>query len=130
MLKGFREIVKMYDSFIFDLWGFLYEGGPIFEDALDVLIRLNSLNKTVVLISNSPYSNRGCANNLQRYGLKKELYKSVFTAGDLCKDYIKRSYKSPQNFYVIDSYYWDTWENINTYHKISENIRKQMLYYV
>ena len=55
IIKGFRDVSEKYDCFLFDLWGVLYEGGAIFRDALEVLKILNSFEKPVVLISNTPF---------------------------------------------------------------------------
>jgi HAD superfamily hydrolase (TIGR01459 family) len=109
---------------MFDLWGVLYEGGPIFKDALEVLKNLHTLNKQVVLVSNTPFLNTDCMKNLQHCGLPTELYKTVLTAGELCMEYIQDQYVDPQQFYLVDKNYWDAWHEINQLHNPTTNIEE------
>ncbi len=124
IIKKFRDISQEYDAFIFDLWGVLYEGGPIFKDALEVLRKLHLLNKPVILISNSPFLNKDCEKNLEECGLSKNLYKAVLTAGELCMQYIQASFGTAQRFYVIDKNYWDAWKKFNPLHHSTTSIEE------
>jgi len=124
IVKGFHEIYQEYDAFIFDLWGVLYEGGPIFPEALNTLKQLHSLKKSVILISNSPFLSKDCRANLVECGLSEELYKEVLTAGDLCMQYLQAHLVEPQKFYVIDKNYWPAWKTFNPLHTQTENIEE------
>lgn len=124
IIKDFRDVSEKYDCFIFDLWGVLYEGGAIFEDALKVLKKLHSLKKSVVLISNTPFLTMDCRKNLEQCGLPVELYQAVLTAGDFCFEYIQSECVSPQKFYLIDTNYWGTWHQINQFHTMTTNIKE------
>lgn len=124
IVKGFQEIYQEYDAFIFDLWGVLYEGGPIFQEALHTLKQLHALKKTVLLISNSPFLSKDCKANLLDCGLSENLYKEVLTAGDLCMQYIQACLVEPQKFYVIDKNYWPDWQKFNPLHTRTTNIEE------
>jgi HAD superfamily hydrolase (TIGR01459 family) len=124
IIKNFRDISQEYDAFMFDLWGVLYEGGPFFKDALEVLTNLHLLNKPVVLISNSPFLNKNCEKNIEGYGLSKALYKAVLTAGDFCMQHIQENFLTPQKFYVIDKNYWDEWKKFEPLHHSTTSIEE------
>lgn len=113
IIEKFRDVFQDYDAFIFDLWGVIYEGGAVFENALDVIKRLHQLNKPLLLMSNSPFLDKDCAKNLQNCGLPTDLYKSVITAGDICMRYLQATIVTPQKFYVIDKDYWQGWKTFN-----------------
>ena len=53
---SFAALAPRYDGFIFDVWGTLYGGGPVFDGARVVLERLADLGKPVVVLSNAPRS--------------------------------------------------------------------------
>lgn len=124
VVKRFRDIYREYDAFMFDLWGVLYEGGPVFKQGLEVLEKLSLSNKPVVLISNSPLLNEDCKNDLREYGLNETLYKAVLTAGDLCMQYIQANFKEPKKFYLIDKKYWNGWKKFNPLHESTTNIKE------
>lgn len=124
IIKGFRDVSEKYDCFLFDLWGVLYEGGAIFRDALEVLKILNSFEKPVVLISNTPFLRIDCKKNLEHFGLPTELYQTVLTAGDLCFEYIQNEYKTAKKIYLIDTHYWEKWQKINKSHSVTDNIQE------
>ncbi len=124
IIKRFRDFSEKYDCFIFDLWGVLYEGETIFGDALEVLKKLHSLKKPVILISNTPFLRMDCIKNLEQCGLPTELYQTVLTAGDLCFEYVQKEYKTTKKIYLIDTHYWEKWQEITNYHCITDNIHE------
>ena len=124
IIKNFSDVSDKYDCFIFDLWGVLYEGGTIFSDALEVLKKLHFLNKPVVLISNSPFLRADCIKNLVQCGLPTEFYQTVLTAGELCFEYIQNEYKTAKKIYLIDTHYWEKWQEITDHHCITDNIHE------
>ena len=111
IIKRFRDFSEKYHCFIFDLWGVLYEGDTIFGDALEVLKKLHSLKKPVILISNTPFLRMDCIKNLEQCGLPTELYQTVLTAGDLCFEYVQKQ-KIIVYRYVPDfkENLWGNWE--------------------
>ena len=51
---GLKSIVNDYDLLFIDLWGVIHNGEEVYENSLEVLNQLNSINKEYVLLTNAP----------------------------------------------------------------------------
>jgi HAD superfamily hydrolase (TIGR01459 family) len=78
---SFAALAPLYDGFIFDVWGTLYGGGPVFDGARDVLERLADMGKPVVVLSNAPRPSDVVANRLGPLGIPAHLYREIITSG-------------------------------------------------
>lgn len=78
---SFAPLAARYDGFIFDVWGTLYGGGPVFEGARVVLERLASAGKPVVILSNAPRPPEVVAKRLDPLGIPADLYRAIVTSG-------------------------------------------------
>ena len=78
---SFAALAPRYDGFIFDVWGTLYGGGPVFDGARVVLERLADLGKPVVVLSNAPRSSETVAKRLDPLGIPSTLYRAIVTSG-------------------------------------------------
>ena len=54
LIKGLSRIHEKYDTFFIDLWGVVHNGIQVYPRAIEVLEKLNELNKRFVLMSNAP----------------------------------------------------------------------------
>ena len=81
LIKGMREIQSKYNAFFIDLWGVVHNGLQLNIEAIDVLEKLNNLNKRCVLISNAPRPAKNVEKFLLKLNMNKNLIKNIFTSG-------------------------------------------------
>ncbi len=82
-IAGIRNLVSVYDAFIVDLWGVIYEEQHLCYGVFNALSQLNDEGKKVVFLSNSPLRSFEVAKNLERMGVKPRLYQGVLTSGEM-----------------------------------------------
>ena len=82
-LSGIEEIADIYDGFIFDVWGVLYNGVSLFDGVIPTLTHLHEQNKQVVLLTNSPRRSYNVVDQLETRGLPRHLYKAAISSGEL-----------------------------------------------
>ena len=73
LIKGLNQVQSKYDTFFIDLWGVIHNGIQLHTGAVEVLEKLNKLNKRFVLISNAPRPSRSVKNFLLKLKLNKIL---------------------------------------------------------
>lgn len=81
VIDGVEQVADLYDGWIFDVWGTLYDGGVVFPEALGVLRRLAERGAAVAVLSNSPRLEGVVAERLDGLGIDRELYRAVVTSG-------------------------------------------------
>jgi HAD superfamily hydrolase (TIGR01459 family) len=106
-IEGLSLVADHYDAFIIDLWGVIYDGQRVFDDAKNVLKELMSQGKIVHLITNNPRSAAENIQRLQELGLSSDHYSDIITAGQKTIDLLKSGillpdHKRPLNTYLID----------------------------
>ena len=106
-ITGLNLIADQYDAFVIDLWGVIYNGHHIFDEAKTVLKNLMLQGKTVHLITNNPRSSQENIRILQSFGLTRDLYTDIITAGQKTIDLLRSKilmadYSRPLNTYIID----------------------------
>jgi len=79
--EAFARIAERYEGFIFDIWGTLYGGGPIFPGAFEVLEKLAEAGRPVVVLSNAPRVPQVVVDRFDRLGLPAEFYRDIVTSG-------------------------------------------------
>jgi HAD superfamily hydrolase (TIGR01459 family) len=82
ILYGLEEISHSYDAFIIDLWGVIHNGHQPYPHAIDTLKKLKDLNKTTLLLSNSPRRVQASIAHLESMGLSRTLYTHIYTSGE------------------------------------------------
>ena len=53
-LQSIEEISDLFEVFIFDIWGTIYDGQTLFPGVKNVLRSLRQKNKCIIFLSNSP----------------------------------------------------------------------------
>lgn len=81
-LSGLKEVVDQYDAFIIDLWGVVHDGKKPYPCSLDTLKKMKELNKTTLLLSNSPRRVFASEDHLANMGLSRDLYTHIYTSGE------------------------------------------------
>ena len=91
LIKGLSEVQSKYDAFFIDLWGVIHNGIQLYPDAINVLEKLNKLNKRFVLISNAPRPSKSVEKYLINLKMDKIYLKNVFTSGEAALQTLKNN---------------------------------------
>ena len=91
LIKGLRQVQGKYDAFFIDLWGVIHNGIQLYPGAVEVLEKLNKLNKRFVLMSNAPRPSKSVEKFLLKLKLNKILLKNVFTSGEAALQSLRRN---------------------------------------
>tara|TARA_B100000686_G_scaffold83269_1_gene90049 strand:+ start:153 stop:971 length:819 start_codon:yes stop_codon:yes gene_type:complete len=97
---GLKSIVSKYDLFFIDIWGVVHNGISLFQSSIDVLIKLEDLNKKYVLLTNAPRPNSAVRKFLENMGLDKKFSEKVYTSGEAALDYLTLDYKEKKFFHI------------------------------
>ena len=89
LIKGVQEIHSRYDAFFIDLWGVIHNGIKVYPEAINVLKKLNELNKRFVLISNAPRPSKSVEKYLINLKIDKKFLKNLFTSGEAALQTLK-----------------------------------------
>ena len=81
-IDGVARLAHAYDGFILDLWGVLYDGGRVFDHALDVLARLKALDKQLVILSNGPRRAAAVEERIAKADIPRDRYDAVMSSGE------------------------------------------------
>ena len=97
--KNISEVVNSYEAFFFDLYGVTHNGVKPFPGIINILKKIQSLNKKVIFISNAPRKSIKIKKFLNKIGLKKNLYFDVVSSGDITyENYLARLNKKKYYF--------------------------------
>lgn len=81
-IDSFKEIVELYDLFIFDIYGVLHNGIELYSDTIKFIEKLRQLKKQIAILSNSPRPNSFSLSNLNSKGFEIENNEHIATSGD------------------------------------------------
>lgn len=81
VIEKLSNIADNFDVFIVDLWGVIYDGDVLFEEAIDCLSRLK--DKRIVFLSNTPGRAHATLMKLFRCGLPENITSTILTSGEL-----------------------------------------------
>ncbi|MBT4354555.1 MAG: TIGR01459 family HAD-type hydrolase [Rhodospirillaceae bacterium] len=80
-ISSLSIISNLYEIFIFDLWGTIYNGKALFPGIKLLLENLKARQKTIIFLSNSPQLPNVVAQRLSRLGLSTLHYDLLVTSG-------------------------------------------------
>ncbi|MBT5911684.1 MAG: TIGR01459 family HAD-type hydrolase [Rhodospirillaceae bacterium] len=80
-ISSLSIISNLYEIFIFDLWGTIYNGKALFPGIRLLLENLKARQKTIIFLSNSPQLPNVVAQRLSRLGLSTLHYDLLVTSG-------------------------------------------------
>ncbi len=87
--KNFNDLIEAYDSFIFDIWGVVYDGVKTYPNTIETLnLLLQRKDKEVVFLSNTPRPHDITFKNLAGMGIDLKL-EQVLTSGDIARNYLQ-----------------------------------------
>ena len=82
-VAGLRNIASMYDAFIVDLWGVIYEEQRLCVGVFNALSQLSDAGKQVIFLSNTATRSAQTAKKLERMGVKRYQYRGILTSGEI-----------------------------------------------
>ncbi len=82
-VQGLGSLHHLYDAVLIDAWGVLYDGGQIHDAARHALERLCDLPPVVVIVSNAARREAQLRRELERAGIRRDLYTDVVSSGEL-----------------------------------------------
>lgn len=82
-IAGLRSLTSVYDAFIVDLYGVVYEEDRLCYGVFNTLSQLKEQGKEIIFLSNTPRRNASALKHLERMGLKRHLYTGLLTAGEV-----------------------------------------------
>ena len=82
---GIHAFAEDYDLWIVDQCGVLHDGQVPYSGAIDCLLRLLSLGKRVVILSNSGKGSAVNAHRIQAMGLTAQCYTTLITSGEVAQ---------------------------------------------
>lgn len=89
--KHWKSLTDNYDYFLLDLWGVLIDGEEVFPSAIQFLKYLNSKNKEIVFLSNTPDRAQSLAKRLDLLGITQDLYNHIISSGEAVQKYLKHN---------------------------------------
>ncbi len=78
-----QDFSKRYPVWFVDIWGVVHNGERPFAATVDVLAKHREHGGTVILVSNSPRSEKGVTYQLDEIGVHKDAYDGAVTSGDV-----------------------------------------------
>lgn len=78
-----QELSKRHPVWFVDIWGVVHNGVKPFASTVDVLAKHRAQGGTVILVSNSPRSEKGVTQQLNDIGVRPDAYDAAVTSGDV-----------------------------------------------
>jgi HAD superfamily hydrolase (TIGR01459 family) len=78
-----RELSQRYPVWFCDIWGVVHNGHDVFENTVATLAQHRAHGGTVILVSNSPRSEKGVVLQLDQIGVSTAAYDAAVTSGDV-----------------------------------------------
>jgi len=82
-INGIKDIIDRYDVFILDQWGVMHNGEKGYPEAIKCVETLYTVNKKLIIISNSSKRKYTLAENLSALGYKKNHFLEIMTSGEM-----------------------------------------------
>jgi HAD superfamily hydrolase (TIGR01450 family) len=94
----------MYDSYLVDVYGVLYDGASFWPSALDLLKKMKDSGRNVVILSNTTMVSTVCEERYKQKGLVKGVhYNEFISSGEAFKCTIADSVPNASAYYQIFS---------------------------
>ena len=82
MIAGVATLATRFDGFLLDQWGVLHDGVHALPGVLECLAALRTADKKIVILSNSGRTGDENGVLMQRFGIERQSYDALITAGD------------------------------------------------
>jgi HAD superfamily hydrolase (TIGR01459 family) len=84
-----QDFSKRYPVWFVDIWGVVHNGERPFHATVDVLAKHRDQGGTVILVSNSPRSEKGVTHQLDEIGVRKDAYDAAVTSGEVTQSLMR-----------------------------------------
>lgn len=78
-----QDLSRRYPIWFCDIWGVIHNGHVPFEETVSTLARHRSGGGKVILVSNSPRSEKGVERQLLEIGVRPDSHDAIVTSGDV-----------------------------------------------
>lgn len=112
-ISSLIDIEDEYDSYIFDLWGVIYDGSNLYEGVRNTLERLQDNGKKIAFLSNAEQSASNSREKLLNYGIREDICQNVITSGELTFEYLRDKFFHIQSTIGVKYFYIGDWEGID-----------------
>ena len=82
-IVGLKDIIDRYDVFILDQWGVMHNGEEGYTAAIKCVETLYTVNKKLIIISNSSKRKHSTAVRLSDFGYRKIYFLEIMTSGEM-----------------------------------------------
>jgi HAD superfamily hydrolase (TIGR01459 family) len=80
---------KRFPVWFVDIWGVVHNGVQPFSETVNVLAQHRANGGTVILVSNSPRSEKGVTQQLNEIGVRPDAYDAAVTSGDVTQSLMR-----------------------------------------
>ncbi len=84
-IAGLSSLAGDYDGLLCDIWGVVHNGVEVFPQAVNALQKYRQGGGAVVLVTNSPRTSSGVAEQLQQLGVSQDAWDAIITSGDITR---------------------------------------------
>jgi HAD superfamily hydrolase (TIGR01459 family) len=84
-IVGLSVLADRFDGLLCDIWGVVHNGVEFYPDAVEALMKFRGQGGVVVLITNSPRTAGGVADQLAQLKVDTETWDSIITSGDITR---------------------------------------------
>mmetsp|Transcript_18288 Transcript_18288/g.22385 ORF Transcript_18288/g.22385 Transcript_18288/m.22385 type:complete len:329 (-) Transcript_18288:65-1051(-) len=109
--RALNELVHHYDGFILDQFGVMHNGKDGLPGAVDCVHKLKSLNKKLIILSNTSTTSQNTLAKLPKMGFDPDMFVGAVTSGEEASHYIRKIYGSGSD---RKKAIWLTWNDIST----------------
>lgn len=111
--SGVRTLAHVYDLFLIDLWGVIHDGVRLYAHSSSTLQQLRTARKHIVFLTNSSRRSEEVKILLDRLGLSRDLYDSVWSSGELAFHLLtaRRSFFHGKRCLLLGTQPESTWTN-------------------
>ena len=85
-----RQLSQDYPVWFVDIWGVVHNGYAPFAQSVDTLALHRKTGGLVILVSNSPRSEKGVSVQLDQIGVRHDAYDSIVTSGDVTQSLMRQ----------------------------------------
>ena len=94
MHTSFTDLIPLYDGFILDQFGVMHNGQDSLPGAADLVSKLSSLGKKLVILSNTSSPSSAALSKLPKMGFNSNDFIGAVTSGEEAAKYISSIYSN------------------------------------
>ena len=100
IIKNLNSISQKYNVILCDLWGCLHDGRKKFPDALSAIKKSKYHGAKIILLTNSPRTNRFVKKQISDIGILEDSYDDIITSGDASLSVVEKKFLGNKIFHI------------------------------